>query len=188
MRWVRGASIRGLPAISPIRGSDYWTPSDREDIISEVVRRIPKPKDGISPAIEDIVKEVEAALSGKPLNEEIVTKKELTDFLRRGGFRGGGDTVAAGTNITITRAGGLTTISSTGGGGGMTTLAANETPNGVTTVFTFPLASAKPSFIIVDNAWQQATSKAGTVNWTWSAGPKTATFTIPPQDDVLGIV
>lgn len=71
---------------------------------------------------------------------------------------------------------------------GLTQLASTETPNGVITVFTFSTATAKPSFLVVDNVFQKATSKAGTVNWTWSAGPKQATLTIAPVDDIYGIV
>lgn len=73
-------------------------------------------------------------------------------------------------------------------GGGFTTLTATETPNGTLKVFTFSGASAQPSFIISDNVMMQATTKAGTVNWTWSSGPKQATMTIAPIDDILGIV
>jgi hypothetical protein len=83
---------------------------------------------------------------------------------------------------------GVGTITITGGGGGFTALTATETPNGVLTIFTFAAAAAKPSFIIIDNTITQATTKAGTVNWTWNVGAKQATFTIPPNDDVVGIV
>lgn len=62
-----------------------------------------------------------------------------------------------------------------------------ETPNGVRTVFTFSTSTAQPTFIVSDNAMMQATTKSGTVNWTWNAGLKQATMTIPPQDDIVGI-
>lgn len=102
------------------------------------------------------------------------------------GFRGGGDVVAAGTGVSITTSNGVKTISTSGGG--FTTLTATETPDGAITVFTFAGATAQPSFIIVDNTWLRASTKKGTVNWTWNAGLKQATFTIPPVDEVLGIV
>jgi hypothetical protein len=143
-------------------------------------------KDGITPAVDDLIEKVIAELEKRPANERLVTKEELTNFLKRGGFRGGGDTVAAGSNVTITRANGITTISSSAGGG-FTTLAPTETPNGTRTVFTFSTATAKPSFIIVDNVWMQATTKAGTVNWTWNNGTKQATCTVAPTDDIIGI-
>jgi hypothetical protein len=73
-------------------------------------------------------------------------------------------------------------------GGGFTTIAATETPNGSTTVFTFSTAAAQPSYIVSDNVWLKPTSKAGTTNWTWNAGTKKATLTIPPTDDIWGVV
>jgi hypothetical protein len=72
--------------------------------------------------------------------------------------------------------------------GGVTELAATETPNGSTTVFTFAAATAKPSYIVADNVWMKATSKAGTVNWTWNSGTKQATLSIPPNDDIFAIL
>lgn len=73
-------------------------------------------------------------------------------------------------------------------GGGFTTLIPTETPNGVRAVFTLPSATAKPSFVISDGVWMQATAKDGTVNWTWNSGTKKSTMTIPPTDDLLGVV
>jgi hypothetical protein len=71
---------------------------------------------------------------------------------------------------------------------GFTTLAATETPNGSATVFTFSSATAQPSFIVADNVWLRATTKSGTVNWTWNGGTKKATLTIAPQDEIFAIV
>lgn len=72
--------------------------------------------------------------------------------------------------------------------GGFTTLAATETPDGSTTVFTFSTATAQPSYIVVDNVWMKATTKAGNTNWTWNSGAKTATLSIPPSDDIWAVV
>jgi len=74
------------------------------------------------------------------------------------------------------------------GGTGMTQLTATEIPNGTRTVFTFSSASAKPSFIVADNVWLKETTKSGFTNWSWSAGLKQATLTIPPNEDVWGVV
>lgn len=70
---------------------------------------------------------------------------------------------------------------------GFTTLPPTETPNGTITVFTFSTATAKPTFIISDNAMMQATTKSGTVNWTWNNGAKQATMVIAPSDDIIGL-
>lgn len=95
-----------------------------------------------------------------------------------------------GTNLTTTRSadGTVTVNASAGGGGGFTTLAATETPNGSITVFTFADAAAQPSYLVVDNVWMQATSKAGTVNWTWNAVTLKATLTIAANDDIFAVV
>lgn len=122
--------------------------------------------------------------------EHVEGLKQTTEVIRRfeksGGIRGGGDTVAAGTNVTITRlTSGAVQISAQAG---FTALDPTETPNGSRTVFTFATATAKPSYIISDNVLMKATAKSGTVNWTWSSALKQATMTVPPQDDIEGIV
>lgn len=104
-----------------------------------------------------------------------------------GVFSGGGDSVTAGTNVTITNVNGRKVISAAGGSG-FTALAATETPNGSLTVFTFAGASAQPSYLRVDNVWVKAVSASGTVNWTWNNGTKKATLAVAPQDDIEGIV
>lgn len=73
-------------------------------------------------------------------------------------------------------------------GSGFTQLTATETPDGAITVFTFAAASAKPSYLIVDNVWMRATTKSGAVNWTWDSINKKATLTIPPNEDIVGVV
>lgn len=74
------------------------------------------------------------------------------------------------------------------GGAGFTQLTATETPDGTITVFTFAAASAQPSYLIVDNVWMRSTTKSGSVNWTWNAGSKQAALTIPPNEDIVGVV
>lgn len=95
-----------------------------------------------------------------------------------------------GTNLTTTRStDGVVTVNATAGGGaGLTELTATETPNGNLTVFTFAAATAQPTYIVSDNVWMKATSKAGSVNWTWSAGTLKATLTIPPTDEIFAFV
>lgn len=100
--------------------------------------------------------------------------------------RGGGDTVAAGTGVTITTVNGVKTISASSSG--FTTLTATETPDGSATVFTFAAAAAQPSYLVVDNVWLRPTTAKGTVNWTWNAGLKQATLTSPAADEIFGIV
>lgn len=91
------------------------------------------------------------------------------------------------TGATVTHsAEGVTTVAVTSSG--FTELSATETPNGSLKVFTFSSASAQPSYVVVDNVWMKATSKAGTVNWTYASGTKKVTLTIPANDDIFAIV
>lgn len=113
--------------------------------------------------------------------------KRMHATSKSGILRGGGDIVLAGTGITIARDSvGRSTISVAGTG--FTTLVATETPNSGRTVFTFAAATAQPTFIVSDNVWMRATTKSGTVNWTWNNGTKQTTMTVAPQDEIYGIV
>ncbi len=68
-------------------------------------------------------------------------------------------------------------------------LTPTETPNGNIKVFTFVAAIAQPSFLVIDNALVRATSKSGTVNWTWNQGATQATLvgSPPPSDDIVAL-
>lgn len=99
--------------------------------------------------------------------------------------------IEAGPNITISDSivNGLHTLTITStGGSGFTTLAATETPDSSLTAFTFSTATAKPSYLVVDNVWMKPVTATGTVNWTWNAGTKVATLIIAPVDDIWGVV
>lgn len=174
----------------PQKGQDAKVDYDK---VARLAARLIKPKEVDHAAIADSV--VELLVKGK----KKLHVKHLDGFAEgleqtmapirslAAGFRGGGDTVAAGSNVTITSVNGVKTISSSGGSG-FTQLTATETPNGVLTVFTFALASAQPSFIISDGVWMEATAQDSTVNWTWNNVTKKATMTIPPASAIKGIV
>ncbi len=178
---------------------DGETPIINEEKIAKLASKYIKIPEVKSPKIDHnaIVEKVFEILdSGK---KKLSTKhigdmtEGLEQYLRpirslAAGFRGGGDVVSAGSNITITTdVDGKKVIASTGGGG-LTALSATETPNGVLTVFTFSTATAQPSYLVVDNVWMKATTAGGTVNWTWNNGTKKATLTIPATDDIWGVV
>lgn len=99
-------------------------------------------KNGTAPALEDIAAAVlKEITSGKKLTVDHVdgltdSLAQLKDFLKVGGYRGGGDTVAAGTNVTITTdVNGHKTINATGGSGNAV-YGENLTPQGPGTVYT----------------------------------------------------
>lgn len=98
-RGERGESGKdGVDGYTPVAGLDYFTKKDREELLRQIVAGIPKAKDGISPKIKDIAKETIALINNNP-DQQFVTVKQLTDFLKRGGFRGG---AGSGTSTTQT--------------------------------------------------------------------------------------
>lgn len=121
----------GKDGKTPIRLVDYWTSEDQKKIISDVLRniKIPTPKDGLSPDINDVVSKAVVELKKQPIDFKDLTGTEnLIKFLKSGGFRGGGISnitglIEAGTNITITGEGTSTEpfiINSTGGSTSLT--------------------------------------------------------------------
>ena len=88
----------------------------------------------------------------------------------------------AGTGITLTytRSYGRNDILIDATGSSLTALTATGVINSVNTAFTF---TQKPTYIISDGAWYRENS-----GWTWNAGLLTATMTIPPNDDIYGLV
>lgn len=168
-RGPKGESIKGekgdtgAPGKNGIDGKDA-EPIDRDKLIADTIQ----------------------ALVDTPEWKSMTNLALYSKYDQR--WKGSGHLVAAGTNVTIEEVDGQQVISSVGGGGGLTALSSTEVPDESTTVFTFPLAPAQPSYLIVDNVWMRATTKSGTVNWTWNAGAKQATLSVPPMDEILGIV
>lgn len=118
--------ISGKDGRTPIRLIDYWTKEDQTKIVSDVLKQIKPAKDGVSPKIEDIIKLVLKEIK-LPDTKSFVTETKLSEFLRRGGFRGGGDTVEAGTGISISINGnGQKVITNTGA----SSTTYSETPTG----------------------------------------------------------
>lgn len=151
----------------PIKGKDYFTSKEIEEVAKEAARIVVKnpsvPSKGV---IENICTLIEARVSKKQWRiEDIIGLEErLKDILRRAGekgyMHGGGDTVSAGTNITITRnLNGDKIINSTGGG--LTKIVISGTINDTNTVFTAPTA---PTYLVINGVWYESTG--GAITWT----------------------
>lgn len=102
----------GKDGKTPIKGKDYLTKADEDLLVLRVLSRIKPPKDGITPVIdyERIIKE-----AAKKIKEEKKLgwrdidglENELSSYRnqlarKQAGQHGGGTTVSAGTNITLT--------------------------------------------------------------------------------------
>lgn len=112
----------GEDGYTPKKGQDYFTKEDVQEIVDLVTYRIGRPRDGkdavIDPnmVIEAVKKQLNSDDTKKGLNQTV--SAFVNQVLARGGYlHGGGDTVEAGDNITITDVNGKKRISATGGSG-----------------------------------------------------------------------
>ncbi len=77
---------------TPIRGIDYWTKEDQAKMLADALKliKIPKPKDGISPKIEDVVKQSVEELKKVPFDiKKILNDPQLRMLLHGGGSSSG---------------------------------------------------------------------------------------------------
>lgn len=131
----------GKDGLTPQKGVDYLTKEDRESLILATLTRIRTPKDGENAVVDE---EKIANLAIKLIKEkQLITsdhigglKNEMSSYrsqmaLRQAGQHGGGDTIVAGSGITLTRnANGTTTIAATGMGSGSVTDVSVVSANG----------------------------------------------------------
>jgi len=155
-----------------------------------VLDKLPVPQDGKDGKDAEIDHEKLAGIVSKHIETgkiKITTKHVegfenaqavLRNFMVRGSLHGAGDTVKAGTNVTLTRnSDGTTTISSSGGAGGTWHV---ETPTGVidgaNVTFTLSTTPASNSLLLYLNGAYQT---AGGVDYTLSG--TTITFVDAPK-------
>lgn len=163
----------GRDGYTPVKGKDYFTNEDINEIVFKTLLKIKVPKDGISPKMADIVNAVLKEIK-LPERDDIVSKKELVEFLRRGGFRGGGDTISAGTGITITEINGIKQIS-TNGSAALSILTATGTVDDSNVTFTF---ASVPVLININGSFYAAGSTVGGVA-VWTNVGTTITLAFP---------
>lgn len=100
----------------------------------------------------------------------------------KGYLHGGGDTVVAGTNITLVRTAGGQTIINATGGSGFTKLPATGTVDGTNKIFTF---TQVPSEIVSDGVWLTELDNNGTPQWS-NVGT-TITMIVAPNNSIFGV-
>ncbi|HEY9826344.1 MAG TPA: hypothetical protein V6D19_12925 [Stenomitos sp.] len=168
---VRG-EIKVQDGRTPKKGVDYFTKSEEREFLSTLKAHlktlIKEPKidiEEVLAAVKDKIKPRIQDITG--LEEKF---KVLESRIRASSeWRGGGDTVVAGTNITITtNSAGNKVISSTGGGGGLTPLTKDSGDvDGSNTSFVF---SGEPTYLVVDGLFWQKNTVNGAEIWTGSGG------------------
>ncbi len=186
----KGDSIKGDSGYTPKKGIDYFTPAEQKKIIKEIKDSIKLPKDGRDAVLtnEILWGMIEKLPKGKRFKMEHVdgldqTLSALRNLAARGGVRGGGDTIAAGSNVTITTDSvGRKVIASSGGAGSGFQAPTSGAVDGSNTVFVWATA---PKAIVVDQGRaMQKTSTDSTVNWT---GTTTTTLTVAPTTDIYAV-
>lgn len=116
------------------------------------------------------------------------TMSAFRSQLGKGYLHGGGDTVAAGTNITLTRnPNGTVTISSSGGG--FTKLDTASTVDGSNQSFIFLTATSQPTLVVSDGIQFTALDNNGNTQWSWNSGTKTVTLVTiaPPTVSIFAV-
>lgn len=126
--WAEITGTPGRDGRIPVAGVDYPIPKDGKTIVG------PAGKDGISPSVETIVAAVLKDIQkGKKLTIDHIdgltgSLGQLKEFLKAGGYRGGGDVIAAGGGISVTvNSNGQKVITNTGSSSTIYT----ETPVGL---------------------------------------------------------
>ncbi len=139
----------------------------------------------------ELVKKVISVMHSLPENDKLEVSKGIrnassfiynkTKYGMHEMMHGGGPTLAAGSNITLTsNADGTTTVAA--GSGALTFLTATGTINDVNVTFTF--ASLPLALIINSGIYQQA---GGAITWSYLAGTVTLSSPVGNGGSIIGI-
>ncbi len=162
---------------TPIRGVDYLTEEDISTITEKVRNSItlPQHKDVTADDLLHLFTKGEKKLSVKHIDGLEQTLSAFSSQLGRGYLHGGGDTVKAGTNVTITtNSDGTKTIASTSSGGVGAWSTPPESPDGSNLIFS---VSAEPTDVEADGLLQFSPAY-----YTYAGGQ--ITFINPPTFSV----
>lgn len=183
-----GAIKVGPPGLQGPPGRHAQAPSVQE-IAAEVLRQLPKPrdgksipgekgKDGKSVSVEEIMNEL---FSPDRMDLQKIIDMRLDPHvqnLRRLVMRGGGDTVAAGSGVSISQSGGVKTISTSS----LAVITITGTVNDSNKTFT---AASQPTLLNINGAFYQQTG--GAYTWTYVAGTITLSQPIGTGGQIFGI-
>ena len=169
---------------------------DEDKIVRKTLKAIPENKASLKIIQEQfttdpmsvIDKILELSKNGKfKLKTENIDGLEQTiaafrhQITTKGYIHGGGDTVGAGTNVTINTVNG-TKIINASGGGGLTPIVISGAVNGSNLTFT---STTKPTYIVSDGVWYTALDANSNVQWSYSGGTITLSIA-PPNYSITG--
>lgn len=174
--------IDGIDGKTPIKGVDYMSKDEIDSLKKEIKDSLRQYQDSKDPEqLLHLFTKKGKKLSMKHIDGLEQTISAFSNQLGRGYLHGGGDTVVAGTGVTLTsNSDGTKTISSS------ITSVGYQAPTGTVdgSNKTFVFASA-PNVIVVDGGQPiRKTQSDGSVNWT---GTTTVTLSIAPTFDVFGL-
>jgi len=158
--------------------------ADETLVVEKVVSQVSAFLEERIPTEEELAGLVKTFLKKKISTKDINGLEEMLDDLRRktsAFVRGGGDTVAAGTGITISQSEGVKTIS-VSGTGGFTVLTATGTRDDSNLIFTF---TQEPTLVNVNGTFYRQTG--GAITWSYLAGTVTLSSPVGINGDIYGI-
>ena len=150
-------------------------PVDEDKLSRKIIKSLPEHKADLriiqeqftTNPMDVIDKILELSKNGKfKLKTENIDGLEQTiaafrhQITTKGYIHGGGDTVGAGTNVTITTVNG-TKIINASGGGGFTILNTASAVNNSNQTFVFSTATAQPTFVVLDGVYFTALDSNG---------------------------
>lgn len=191
---LESLKVKGDPGYTPVKGVDYFDGENGKDadearIIQEVLAKIkiPKPKDGVSPKVEDIVSETVKYI--KTLKGD--NRLSLRNFKE-------GDEVIG--NVRLHQnmmknmpssliAGDQRWHGGSSGGGGFTLLTTTSAVNDSNQSFVFSDATAQPTLVVSDGIQFTAKDNNSNDQWTWTSATKTVTLVTisPPTTSIFAI-
>lgn len=154
---------------------------DEKTLIKKILAKIPKPKDGLNAEFDSelfIGQILERLEAKKPEIKDIVGLQDALNNLRqvKSYIHGGGDTVSAGSNITIAVVNGIKVINASAGGGTSILETPTGTINGSNTSFTITQTPLANSLMLFFNGQLLKENTDFTLSGT------TITFTVAPTN------
>lgn len=168
----------GKDGASAFRGVDYWTKADKEEIVKEVLKMMPKAKDGKDGVSPDPV-EIAKRIKQEPFDiNKILNNPQLRMLLRGGGVSANNSVLWEGVQSTLPR-----TLTSSGGIATVDFSLANNFHITLTENTQFQVlnmnATGEQSGVITITGGGSSYDVTFSADWLAPAAALAATFTVP---------